>query len=254
MFSFFSRKNKKIKVNIGEFLRQDMHSHIIPGLDDGAPDIETAISLIRGMHEAGISCFMGTPHIMEELYHNNKETIAPAYEALKQGLKEAQLNVQVNYAAEYMVDEGFLAHLRTKRLLTLYDNWVLIETPFYTEPIDMEEVLFQIETAGYKAILAHPERYHYVDDRFKVFEKYIHRGMKLQLNVLSLTGYYGLKEREVANRLLEAGYYQYIGTDLHHERHLNRLSHIELEKKTIQLMEKNNWENHLITEWHSNVQ
>lgn len=223
-----------------------MHSHILPGIDDGSPDIATSISLIKGMNNAGISHFMGTPHIMAEIHKNTKETVQKAFEALNAALEKENLNISINYAAEYMLDEGFVQHL-DQGLLPLYENKVLIETPFYQEPIDIEDTLFKIETAGYKGILAHPERYHYIDNKLKVLSKYIDRGFPLQLNFLSLSGYYGPKEQEVANKILDANLYTFVGTDLHHERHLNRLANMNLDKKVIRKIENYNWKNQEIT-------
>lgn len=246
MFSIFKTKSK-VPVNYTNFFQQDMHSHILPGIDDGSPDVSTSIALIKGMQHAGIKQFFGTPHIMAELHKNNKDTISNAYQQLKAALDKNNMNIELRYAAEYMLDEGFLGHLKAGNMMTIHDNFILIETPFYQEPLDINELIFEIETHGYNIILAHPERYHYVDDNLKVFQKYLDKGMKLQLNMLSLSGYYGVREKEVARKLLERGYYSYVGTDLHHERHLGRLASTNLDKKVIKMLENNAWDNHLIT-------
>lgn len=242
MFSIF-KKSKKVSVQIGDIVQQDMHSHILPGIDDGAPDVDTAVSLIRGMMNCGIRKFMGTPHIMAELHKNDRNTITQAYERLKAGLAAQHMDVELSYAAEYMIDENFMNVLKAGNLLTVTDNRILIETPFFAEPFDIEEVLFQIEAAGYSAILAHPERYHYVDDQLSVFTKYLDRGIALQLNVLSLSGYYGSKEKEVAEKMLNEGIYSYIGTDLHHERHLKRLGYMQVDQKILKKLEQTSWMN-----------
>ncbi len=252
MFSIF-KKNKKINVNFASFLSQDMHSHILPGIDDGAPDTDTSISLIKGMMHAGIKNFMGTPHIMAEIHRNTRETITAAYEKLQKALIANNLDINIKFAAEYMIDEGFTDHLKAGNLLTVYDNKILIETPFYQEPNDIADVLFQIETAGYKAILAHPERYHFIDDKLKVLDKYLDRDIALQLNILSLSGYYGSKEKEIACRLLDAGLYRFVGSDLHHSRHLNRVATMVLDRKVVGKLEKLAWENQQITDFVANV-
>lgn len=242
MFSIF-KKNKKVSIHIGSIVTQDMHSHILPGIDDGAPDVETSISLIKGMMACGIRKFMGTPHIMSELHKNDRNTITQAYDQLKEALALSGIDIPLSYAAEYMIDENFLNLLKEGNLLTVSENKILIETPFYAEPFDIEDVLFSIEAAGYKAILAHPERYHYVDDKLSVFNKYLDRGVELQLNALSLSGYYGSKEKEVAEKMLQEGIYTYIGTDLHHERHLKRLSYMQLDQKIVKRLEQTDWQN-----------
>lgn len=251
MFSIF-KSSKRIEVNFSDFLEQDMHSHILPGIDDGALDLETSIALIKGMQKAGIKFFLGTPHIMSDIHRNNRQTITSAFEILKTRIQELNLDIKLNFGAEYMIDDGFPNLIASKDMLTIFDNYILIETPFYKEPLDIEEVLFQIETNGYNAILAHPERYHYVDDNLKVFEKYLDRGMTLQLNILALSGYYGSREKEIANKMLDAGYYSFTGTDLHHERHLNRISSMVLDKKVIQKIEQTNWQNHKISKFYQN--
>ncbi|RQO31914.1 histidinol phosphatase [Taibaiella sp. KBW10] len=242
MFSIF-KKNKKVTVHIGNIVEQDMHSHILPGIDDGAADVDISISLIRGMMACGIKKFIGTPHIMSELHKNNRDTITNAYQKLKTALDEQQIEIAVRYAAEYMIDENFPNLLKEGNLLTVTGNKILVETPFYYEPIDIEDILFQIETAGYQAILAHPERYHFVDHKLGIFKKYFDHNVELQLNILSLSGYYGSKEKEVAEKLLDAGLYTYIGTDLHHERHLKRLSHIQIDRSVLKKLENTDWLN-----------
>ncbi len=249
MFSIFKPK-KSIKVNFSDFLQQDMHAHILPGIDDGSPDVETSISLIRGMQDAGIKHLFGTPHIMADMHRNNRQTITAAYDLLKAKLQESGMEVNVNFAAEYMLDEGFSEHLNAGKLLTIFDYYVLIETRFYQEPLDILDILFHLDAAGHKGILAHPERYHYIDDNLKVLEKYVDRGFPLQLNVLSLSGYYGVREKEVANKILDAGLYDFIGTDLHHERHLDRIASMELDAKVIKKIEQTDWQNYKISEFY----
>lgn len=246
MFSIF-KKNKKINVDFSAFLSQDMHSHILPGIDDGSPDTDTSIVLIRGMMNAGIKNFIGTPHIMADIHRNTRATITDAYQRLQQALTANNMDVNVKFAAEYMIDEGFTDHLKQGDLLTIFDNKILIETPFYHEPLDIEEVLFNIETAGYKAILAHPERYHFIDEKLKVLDKYLDRDIALQLNILSLSGYYGSREKEIATKLLDAGLYRFVGSDLHHNRHLNRITTMILDRKVVDKLEKLAWENQQIT-------
>lgn len=246
MFSIF-KKNKKINVDFSAFLSQDMHSHILPGIDDGSPDTDTSIVLIRGMMNAGIKNFIGTPHIMADIHRNTRATITDAYQRLQQALTANNMDVNVRFAAEYMIDEGFTDHLKQGDLLTIFDNKILIETPFYHEPLDIEEVLFNIETAGYKAILAHPERYHFIDEKLKVLDKYLDRDIALQLNILSLSGYYGSREKEIATKLLDAGLYRFVGSDLHHNRHLNRITTMILDRKVVDKLEKLAWENQQIT-------
>ncbi|HTO15872.1 MAG TPA: CpsB/CapC family capsule biosynthesis tyrosine phosphatase [Edaphocola sp.] len=246
MFSIFKKK-ERFKINYKDFFTQDMHSHLLPGIDDGSPNIQTSIELILGMKNIGFQNFIGTPHIMADMHKNNRETITKAHNELKEALQKNNLDIDIKFAAEYMLDEGFIHHIEKGNLLTVFKNYILIETPFYIEPMELENLLFEIESKGYKGILAHPERYHYVDDDLKVFEKYIYRDFPLQLNILSLSGYYGTREKEIAKKMLDAGMYSLIGSDLHHERHLKRLESMVLSKKMIEKLEKTEWLNSKIT-------
>ena len=224
MFSFFKKKNN---TQYPDFfpIKSDMHSHILPGLDDGSPDVETSIQLIKGMMNLGIKKAVATPHIIDDLYRNNPSTINTALDLLKSALKEQEIDFELSAAAEYMIDSYFLQLIRNKEeLLVIKDNLILTEFSYASAPEDPFRICFEIIMSGYKPILAHPERYPYFNTNLKVYSRLSEQGFLFQVNLLSLTGYYGKDVAKAASYLIENNMVAYLGTDLHHLRHLEALS------------------------------
>jgi len=236
MLSIF--KSATLNFPIAEILRVDMHAHLLPGIDDGAPNVETSLTLIKGLKALGYERFIATPHIISDLHPNTPETIAAAANTLQAFLDTKDFKVQISYAAEYMVDEAFEGLMANGPLLTLADDLVLVETMMMAEPPNFSTALFDMQTAGYKPVVAHPERYHFVHQKPGKAERMKDRGALLQINALSLTGYYGKHEKHTAIQLLEAGLVDFIGTDLHHERHLKALTNFTVDRKVAELLEK----------------
>ncbi|MFZ1529931.1 MAG: CpsB/CapC family capsule biosynthesis tyrosine phosphatase [Ferruginibacter sp.] len=199
-----------------------MHSHILPGIDDGSPDVETSLELIRGLMEMGLTRSVATPHIISDLYRNTPETIGKALNKLQEALDKNQLNYQVSAAAEYMLDNWFFELLKTQQpLLVVKDNIILTEFSFSYMPSHPEEMSFSIITEGYTPILAHPERYGYYHDNTKMYNRLKELGFLLQVNLLSLTGYYGKDVARAAKYIIKNGLASFVGTDLHHYKHLD---------------------------------
>jgi protein-tyrosine phosphatase len=234
MFNLF-RKNKKTDGTIpftGQLpVTLDMHSHILPGIDDGSPDVETSLVLVKGLYDLGIRTCIATPHIIGDLYRNNDETIEAALENLQKALVAADIPMQVTAAAEYMLDDYFMELLhQQKPLRTLHKNILLTEIPYTSEPVNLPEMVFHIITGGYQPVLAHPERYFYFHKNFKDYKKLKDLGFILQVNLLSLTGYYGKNAARAARYLLDEGLIDLAGTDLHHSRHLSAFRVVGNEK------------------------
>jgi len=217
MISFFRRKNYVCDV---EWLGVDMHNHLLPDIDDGAVDVAQSVGFIKELAELGFHNFFCTPHIFTELYPNTIETITPALEDVKAALVKANLNVEIAAAAEYMVDETFKI---TKNLLCLPGRHILIEMSYLSEMPQIEKVVFDLQLAGYKVILAHPERYGFYHKKLERYDRLKDMGVLFQLNLLALVGYYGTEVKSVAQRLLKKNYYDFAGTDLHHSRHLKAI-------------------------------
>lgn len=223
MFSLFTKK----KFDTSYFpITTDIHSHILPGIDDGAPNLEASIQLIKGLISVGVTQSVATPHIISDLYRNTPETIGNALQQLKDELKRQEINFEVSAAAEYMMDGYFFELLKDKQqLLTIKDNIVLTEFSYALMPNQPSQYSFELSLAGYKPILAHPERYPYYFNNNDMYHQLTEMGFSLQLNLLSLTGYYGKEAFKAAKYMLNNNLYSYLGTDLHHPRHLEVLIH-----------------------------
>lgn len=205
------------------FLKTDLHSHLIPAIDDGAQTIEDSLQLITQLKALGYTSLITTPHIKTDHYPNNRETISNGLHQLKKALQDNGIDIPVAAAAEYYIDDYFMRMLMEKDLLTVRDNEILIEMSLAYEPVKFYETLFKIQTIGYRPILAHPERYLFYHDRMHLYKELKTRGCLLQLNALSLTGYYGKPVKQAAKHLLDEGLYDYCGTDLHHIKHAENL-------------------------------
>ncbi len=220
VFSFFRKPAHLLSYS---FLAVDLHSHLIPGIDDGAKTIEDSLALIRALHELGYRKLITTPHVMNDLYPNSPETILKGLEALRQAVKREGIEIELDAAAEYLLDETFGDKLEAGQLLTLPGNRVLVEMSFVSPPMELESLLFRLQAKGYQPLLAHPERYLFMKEDFRKYQDLKERGCEFQLNLLSLTGYYGKPIKDNGYRLLKAGLIDFLGTDLHHERHAAQL-------------------------------
>lgn len=205
------------------FLSTDMHSHLVPGIDDGAQTIEDSIQLIQKLQAMGFRSIITTPHIKTDHYPNNKVTISEGLQQLQTALTAHGITMPIKAAAEYYIDEYFMQLLANKDLLTVRDNEVLVEISFMAEPLQFHNILFQIQTSGYRPILAHPERYGFYHDRPETYRELKNKGCLLQLNTIALTGYYGKPVKQIAEFLLKEHLYDYCGSDMHHVKHAETL-------------------------------
>lgn len=235
MLKFFN--NKIIIPDYPGFswLAQDIHSHILPGIDDGSPDVETSLQLLRSLSGAGIHKFICTPHIIGDMYRNTPETINNALSILKKACLQNGMQIELSAAAEYMLDDYFMELLRQKKpLLTLTKNYLLTELSYAASPNNLEKISFEINTANYQPLMAHPERYHYYHKNYDAYNRLKELGFMLQVNLLSLTGYYGKNVAKAAKFILKNNLADFVGTDLHHFNHLQVLTDV----KSIELFEK----------------
>lgn len=244
MLSFFNHKKVSITTLFSnEFV--DIHSHLLPGIDDGSKSMDETIALLKKMHSFGIQNFIVTPHIMEGVWENSKDTILPKLTAVKKELIANNLtDISIRAAAEYMLDSNFNSLLEQRQLLPLKGNKILIEMSYINPPVNLYEILFNIQIAGYQPILAHPERYLFFHKKYKDYSKLKEAGCLFQLNLLSLSNYYGKDTHKIALRLLNEGLIDFVGTDTHAKRHLNYLESIDNPKilKLIAPIIKNNAE------------
>lgn len=221
MLSIFKKK-KTGTVDLSA-IGTDIHSHLLPGIDDGSPDPATSLELIAGMQELGFKQLITTPHIFWDMYKNDPASIRNAYEKL-QGSSTENNSIPLRTAAEYYLDEHVDALLQQNTpLLTIKDNWVLVEWSFVTIPFDLKNKLFELQIKGYQPVIAHPERYEYLLQQKYLYDELKNTGCLFQLNILSLSGYYGKGPYELSHYLLKKKYIDLLGTDLHHARHLHAL-------------------------------
>ena len=223
----FFKKNKGFHSQdiFGE-IRSDMHSHLLPGIDDGAADVETSVRLIKGMQALGYKKLITTPHILWDMYKNTNEIIVEKFQLLKKKLEEEKINVDLEAAAEYYIDDHLEELLAKKEpLLSFGNKMVLVEFSLASAPFDLKDVLFEMQLQGYLPVIAHPERYSYKAGQKNFFDELKDIGCLFQLNILSLTKHYGTDVTDLAHYLCKKNYYDLIGTDLHHSRHLDALAH-----------------------------
>lgn len=242
MFGLFSKKAAvKVPEDYGT-LGTDLHSHLLPGIDDGSPDLATSLELIQALQQLGFSKLITTPHVMSDFYPNTRDVILRKRDEVQEAITEMGIPVQFDAAAEYYIDESFAALFQREPLLTLPGNRVLVEMSFHQPYPNLHQVLFDLQMKGYHPILAHPERYPYYN-KVEQFEELRQIGCVLQVNLLSLIGYYGKPIQHNARKIIENGLAAYIATDLHHERHAGKLKEAlthELVGKALQGALQNN--------------
>lgn len=229
------------KVRLVELLNgaNDMHNHLLPGIDDGAQNIEESIELIRMYKDIGITELYATPHTMSDYYHNTPETIKQALEQLKTALTKSDLSdIKIHPSSEYMVDHDFEELVEKDQLLPLKGKHVLVEMSYLKPSENFDEAIYKLQLKGYSPILAHPERYLYYIEDHNIFTQMKNKGVKLQLNALSLCNYYGPEIKYKASQLLKNGLYDFIGLDTHKTKHLSVIENIKVPKKNVRAIEK----------------
>jgi len=225
---------KKKEIPLTDFFTNnfvDIHSHLLPGIDDGAKNIDNSVELILKMYSYGIKNFITTPHVLGDVYPNSSETIKSKLEEVRTALKnKGYSDIKINAAAEYMMDEQFIDRLKANDILTLKGNYILVEMSYFNAPMNLYDVLFDIQLKGYKPVLAHPERYNFFHNDIQNYHKLKKAGCLFQLNLLSLTEQYGKNVQKISNELLKQNLYDFVGSDTHHKNHLQLLKKIGTQK------------------------
>lgn len=220
MLSWFRKKESKEQTAI----RTDIHSHLLPGLDDGVQSFEDAEEIILRFVRAGYQKLITTPHIMSDAYRNTPEGIRSKLAELNDYLKSKNISIQVEVAAEYYLDEAFNKSIElNQEILTFGNKYLLFETNFMTEPLHLKEFIFMATTKGYQLVLAHPERYLYLQNDISKAEDLINRGVYFQINTSSLTGYYSREAQRTAFKLIDKGWVHFLGSDCHSLQHIRLL-------------------------------
>lgn len=200
----------------------DIHSHLIPKIDDGAQTMEHAIGMINKFASMGYKKLITTPHVMQEGYTNTSETILQGLEALREEIKAYKIPIEIDAAAEYYFDEGLFEKIKSKELLTFAENHVLFEFSFMSEPQGVDELIFELQTNGYQPVLAHFERYGYYNSIQKAVELR-EKGVKIQMNLNALAGHYGPMAQKQAEAMVKNKIVDIAGSDCHRIEHLQIL-------------------------------
>lgn len=215
----------------------DIHSHLLPGIDDGAKTIDDTEFLIKSLNNFGITKFITTPHVMNTIYPNSSEKITTTLTTTISELSEKNIQIPLKAAAEYFMDDSFLEKLKSEKLLTLKDNYVLVEMSYMNPPIDLYDIIFEIQVAGYKPVLAHPERYFFYHKSIEEYLKLKKSGCLFQLNLLSTVGYYGADAAKITDVLLKKKMFDFVGSDVHHKNHIQAFSNKLIIKEIASLKE-----------------
>ncbi|EIA07094.1 tyrosine-protein phosphatase [Flavobacterium frigoris] len=218
MFTIF--KSKLILKDLIPEGHIDIHSHLLPGIDDGARTFEDSLRLTQALQGFGVTQIITTPHIIQHVWDNTHQQIIANKNNTVADLQKNNIHLPFQAAAEYLMDDQFVQLFQSNDLLTLKDNYVLVEMSYINAPIQLYSILFDLQLAGYIPVLAHPERYLFYHNNFNEYLKLKKAGCLFQLNLLAVVGYYGEGIAKIAEQLLAKGMYTYVGSDVHHEKHI----------------------------------
>ena len=217
---------KKLLSNSGQVISKeqpikvDFHSHLIPDIDDGVSTLDESISIIRGFAKLGYKKIITTPHINAELFDNNPQIINNGLKDLKKAINEHVIDIEIAAAAEYYMDERFYEQVENgEEFLTLHDQYILVETSMLNQPAFLLDVLFKLKSNGYQPILAHPERYLYLQNNFDMVEKLKNQNILFQVNINSIGLVYTRSSKDLIKKILDHNYAEFICSDCHHTRH-----------------------------------
>lgn len=215
IFSIFKAKPTLRELIPDGFI--DIHSHILPGIDDGAKTVGESLELISEMKKIGFSKIIATPHTYPGLYENTNMSIKKSFDKISD---KKPVDIKIEYASEYMINDKIIEKARNKNLLCIKDNYVLIEMSFISEPIGLYEIIYEMKINGYIPILAHPERYLFVND-LKTYFNLKKRGCLFQANLLSTADYYGVYIRKKLEKLIRNNMIDFVGSDIHNFNHIS---------------------------------
>jgi tyrosine-protein phosphatase YwqE len=236
LIGFFKQQTSNKKALDISKIKVDMHSHLIPGIDDGAKNMDETIALLTKFESLGYSKIITTPHIKNPSYPNTSAIILSGLKEVRKEMEAVGITLTLEAAAEYYYDETFLEKVKNHDVLTFGDNYVLFEFSFYHSPSFEEELFDELINAGYKPVIAHFERYLYFLGSIEKAVEWRKRGVNIQINLLSLTGHYGIEIKKQAEMLIDACEFDFVGTDCHRMEHLTLLE----ESLTLPQLEKLN--------------
>ncbi len=234
-----NQESNKVQVRDDNQLLVDLHSHLIPGIDDGSKSMEDSIAMILKLQSLGYKKLITTPHTMSHRFPNTSEIILSGLEELKRELSYRNIDIEIEAASEYYLDEHFLELIEKGDILTFNGNYLLFEMSYMQPPINMEDIIFRIKVAGYQPVLAHPERYRFLYSDFEKYEQIKDMGVLFQLNINSLSGYYSKEAQKIALKLVEKGMIDFLGSDTHKSVQLDNLEKVKQTKQYKQIFHNN---------------
>ena len=230
ILNIFKRKYRKLSTPVDlSVLGCDVHSHLVPNIDDGSKGLDDSLNMISEIYKLGYNKIITTPHIMGDFYRNTPETILGGLETVKEKLKQENIAVEMGAAAEYYLDYDLERKMDEGKLLTFGKNYLLFEISYMNPPDNLFHVIFKMQTMGYRPVLAHPERYNFWHKDFEKYEAFIDKGVLLQLNINSLTGYYSMPTRIIAQKMIDKNMISLLGSDCHHIGHVNLMKQVVYE-------------------------
>ncbi|MCX2762867.1 tyrosine-protein phosphatase [Aquimarina muelleri] len=221
----------------------DIHSHLLPGIDDGTKTIYQSTYILEQFEKLGMRKVITTPHVLKDIWPNSSETILKNLKELKAVLSPLGVSkIKLHASAEYMMDDLFFTRLKNNDILPLHQDYILVEMSTFSPPINLKEIVFEIKLAGYIPILAHPERYSFYENNLEEYDELKNLGFLFQLNLLSLSGYYGGKIKSFSKKLINLNYFDFAGTDVHNYHQLEILKkgfNSKIAKKITPIMKNN---------------
>lgn len=236
MFDFLFKKKTAELPEL--FFHTDVHCHIMPGVDHGSPDEETSLKLIESEQTWGIERIILTSHVTESTFENNPDTLAAGFKRLTDAVASAGNHIRLAYSAEYRIDALFTEQYKNGMLVKMPGDYLLVENSFIQEPWGLDNLLFDLKINGFKPIMAHPERFGYYYNDKKRYTALHDAGNLFQINLLSLAGYHGADAKKIAEWLVEQGYADFLGTDMHHISHFEAIDKYLRSKDFKKLMPK----------------
>lgn len=217
----------------------DIHSHLLPGIDDGSKSMEESIEMIESFVAQGYKKLITTPHIMSHRYPNTSSILKEGLQRLRHEVALKELEIEIEVASEYYLDDSVMELVENRDILTFGKSYMLFEMS-YVQPLHhLEEMLFEIKVAGYTPVLAHPERYMYMHEAFSKYERLKELGVLFQVNIPSLGGYYSKPIQKITKKIAEAGMIDMLGSDAHKQTHLDALAEVRQSKAYAKIFENN---------------
>jgi len=236
IFSWFKKKKAFDIIK----LEVDIHSHIIPSIDDGAKDIEESIKLLKELETIGYKKVITTPHIMSDAYKNSASNIYEGLRILQDKMAQEDIGLELDVGAEYYLDDGFYDRLKDEHVMSINQKYLLFETSYMSKPMLLEDMIYAISTAGYIPLMAHPERYRYIKNPIEEYKRFKDLGVMFQVNINSFGGYYGQDAKNKALFLSDAGMIDFLGSDVHHIKQLKMLNDVIYTKEYQKIFTNNN--------------